>query len=84
MNGKICFHYGEKWHEGMCHYHAMQMGCQPPLRKLCRVCVAGAGRAKIARVAHGMCKQHARLAKMSDDDKIARPGPEGAVMEDDE
>ena len=83
MNRRMCFDNREKWSEGMCHYHARQMGCQPPERKLCKVCVAVAKgkdkdsvcgelptRARQASGAHGMCKRHARLAEMSDDDKI--------------
>ena len=111
MNRRMCFDNREKWSEGMCRYHARQMGCQPPERKLCKVCVAVAKgkdkdsvcgelptRARQASGAHGMCKRHARLAEMSDDDKIrhvrttmmtykdgvACLGFWGVVMEDDE
>ena len=110
MNRRMCFDNGGKWSKGMCHYHARQMGCQPPERKLCKVCVAVAKgkdkdsvcgelptRARQAHT-HGMCQQHARLAEMSDDDKIrhvrttmmtykdgvACLGFWGVVMEDDE
>ena len=66
---KKCFAQSHKWHNGMCVFHARQVGCQPPQEPApAEIILRAAGASKDLVDAMGESEEEAVKVKKDDQD----------------
>ena len=67
---KKCFAQSHKWHNGMCVFHARQVGCQPPQKEPvpAEIILSAAGASKDLVDAMGESEEEAVKVKKDDQD----------------